>query len=35
MQVTRLSTGIDKLDELLAGGIPEGFFVALTGMPGT
>lgn len=33
--VHRLSTGIPKLDELLAGGIPEGFFVALTGMPGT
>ncbi len=31
----RLSTGIRRLDEILAGGIPEGFFVALTGMPGT
>ena len=31
----RLSTGVKKLDELLAGGIPQGFFVALTGMPGT
>jgi len=33
--INRLSTGISKLDRLLAGGIPEGFFVALTGMPGT
>jgi len=33
--IVRLSTGIRKLDELLAGGIPEGFFVALVGMPGT
>ncbi len=33
--IHRLSTGIPKLDELLAGGIPEGFFVALVGMPGT
>jgi KaiC domain protein len=33
--VTRLSTGIPKLDELLAGGVPEGFLVALVGMPGT
>lgn len=31
----RLSTGVPKLDELLAGGIPEGFLVALVGMPGT
>ncbi|AKG38682.1 MAG: KaiC domain-containing protein [Infirmifilum sp.] len=31
----RLSTGISSLDSLLAGGIPEGFFVALVGMPGT
>ena len=33
--VPRLSTGIPKLDELLAGGIPEGFLVALVGQPGT
>ncbi len=31
----RLSTGIQKLDEMLEGGIPRGFFVALTGEPGT
>jgi len=34
-KISRLSTGIPKLDELLAGGIPEGFFVALVGQPGT
>lgn len=33
--IPRLSTGIAKLDELLAGGVPEGFLVALVGMPGT
>lgn len=33
--VVRLSTGIRGLDGLLAGGIPEGFMVALVGMPGT
>ncbi|MEM4595397.1 MAG: ATPase domain-containing protein, partial [Thermofilaceae archaeon] len=33
--VTRLSTGIPKLDELLSGGVPEGFLTALVGMPGT
>ncbi|MEZ0345858.1 MAG: KaiC domain-containing protein [Infirmifilum sp.] len=31
----RLSTGVEGLDALLAGGIPDGFFVALVGMPGT
>lgn len=31
----RVSTGILELDKLIAGGIPEGFFVALTGEPGT
>lgn len=31
----RLSTGIPELDNLIAGGIPEGFFIALTGEPGT
>ncbi|MCX8162641.1 MAG: KaiC domain-containing protein [Candidatus Bathyarchaeota archaeon] len=31
----RLSTGVPELDKLIAGGIPEGFFVALTGEPGT
>jgi len=33
--VERLSTGIKGLDDILAGGVPEGFFVALVGMPGT
>lgn len=33
--IARLSTGVAKLDELLAGGVPEGFLVALVGMPGT
>jgi len=31
----RLSTGIPEVDKLLAGGIPEGFLVAITGEPGT
>ena len=31
----RLSTGIHKFDKLIEGGIPQGFFVALTGEPGT
>jgi KaiC domain protein len=31
----RLSTGIRKLDEMLEGGIPRGFLVAITGEPGT
>lgn len=31
----RLSTGIPQFDALIEGGIPEGFFVALTGEPGT
>lgn len=35
MEVRRLSTGVAGLDKLLAGGVPEGFFVALVGMPGT
>jgi KaiC domain protein len=33
--VRRLSTGIPQFDALIEGGIPEGFFVALTGEPGT
>ncbi|MEM4085361.1 MAG: KaiC domain-containing protein [Saccharolobus sp.] len=33
--VTRLSTGIPDFDKLVEGGIPQGFFVALTGEPGT
>ncbi len=35
MNIERLSTGITKLDELLEGGIPKRFFVAVTGEPGT
>lgn len=31
----RLSTGIPNFDKLIEGGIPQGFFVALTGEPGT
>ncbi|PVU74935.1 KaiC domain-containing protein [Sulfolobus sp. SCGC AB-777_G06] len=31
----RLSTGIHEFDRLIEGGIPQGFFVALTGEPGT
>ncbi|RLE60106.1 MAG: KaiC domain-containing protein [Thermoprotei archaeon] len=30
----RLSTGIEKIDEILAGGIPKGFLVAAVGEPG-
>ncbi len=33
--VERLSTGIPELDKMLSGGIPRGFFVAVTGEPGT
>jgi len=35
MKIERLSTGIREFDELVAGGIPRGFFVAVTGEPGT
>lgn len=33
--MVRLSTGIPEFDKLIEGGIPQGFFVALTGEPGT
>jgi len=33
--IERLSTGVEGLDKILAGGIPRGFFVAVTGEPGT
>ncbi|MEM4970010.1 MAG: KaiC domain-containing protein [Sulfolobales archaeon] len=33
--VTRLSTGIHDLDLMIEGGIPEGFFIAIVGEPGT
>ena len=32
--VRRLRTGVDGIDKLLEGGIPEGFLVAVTGEPG-
>lgn len=35
MAVERLSIGIPELDRMLAGGIPRGFTVAVTGEPGT
>ena len=35
IEITRLSTGIKEFDKLIAGGIPEGFFVAVVGEPGT
>ncbi|MEM0313521.1 MAG: KaiC domain-containing protein [Candidatus Bathyarchaeia archaeon] len=31
----RLSTGVPALDEMLSGGVPRGFIVAVTGEPGT
>lgn len=33
--IERISTGVAKLDEMLCGGIPKGFVVAVTGEPGT
>jgi KaiC domain protein len=33
-EVKRLKTGVAGMDELLEGGIPEDFFVAVTGEPG-
>ncbi|MFN3622062.1 MAG: KaiC domain-containing protein [Nitrososphaerales archaeon] len=32
--MTRLRTGIEGMDKLIEGGIPEGFFVAVAGEPG-
>ena len=34
-EIERLSTGIPEFDRLIAGGIPRGFLVAVTGEPGT
>lgn len=34
-EIERLSTGIKELDSIIAGGVPRGFFVAITGEPGT
>ncbi len=33
--VKRISTGVFELDSMLDGGVPEGFFVAVVGEPGT
>jgi len=33
--IERLSTGVPGMDNMLAGGIPRGFFVAVVGEPGT
>ncbi|MEL9929854.1 MAG: KaiC domain-containing protein [Sulfolobales archaeon] len=35
VEVERLKTGVEGFDELIGGGIPRGFFVAVTGEPGT
>jgi len=35
MPIERLSTGVPELDDMLEGGIPEGFTIAVTGEPGT
>jgi KaiC domain protein len=34
-RIERLSTGVRGIDEMLGGGIPRGFFVAVVGEPGT
>jgi len=31
----RISTGIPEIDQIIGGGIPQGFLVAVTGEPGT
>ncbi|MEB3844279.1 MAG: KaiC domain-containing protein, partial [Desulfurococcales archaeon] len=33
--IERLRTGVRGFDELVAGGVPRGFFVAVVGEPGT
>ncbi len=33
--IERLSTGVKGIDEMIQGGIPRGFFVAVAGEPGT
>jgi len=35
LETPRLSTGVKGLDEILGGGIPQGFTVAVVGEPGT
>ncbi len=34
-EIERLTTGVQGFDELISGGIPRGFFVAVVGEPGT
>ena len=34
IKIERLKTGVKGIDDLLEGGIPEGFLVAVTGEPG-
>jgi KaiC domain protein len=34
-KIERLSTGIPDLDKIIEGGIPKGFFISLTGEPGS
>ena len=33
--IERISTGIREVDQIMGGGIPQGFLVAATGEPGT
>ena len=35
MEIKRLKTGVEGLDELIGGGIPEGSIVLVSGTPGT
>jgi len=35
VRIERLKTGVPGFDDLIAGGIPRGFFVAVVGEPGT
>ncbi|WP_048191543.1 KaiC domain-containing protein [Pyrolobus fumarii] len=35
VKIERLSTGVRGIDEMIQGGIPRGFFVAVVGEPGT
>lgn len=34
-EIERLSVGVEGFDQIIAGGIPRGFFVAVAGEPGT
>jgi len=31
----RISTGVPEIDQIIGGGVPQGFLVAVTGEPGT